>query len=352
MRTISHIAFTTVKTEGAILPADLLQRIAVGQGLPAAFRLDGLRPDDYHLAPNERLNEAINRAWNRCLGAWASFNDQRARLPESDAGTTLTRERWLLILFQELGYGRLIYAGSLSVQDPSVKTSNVNDASRLTFDPLRLTFDESRYPISHLWSNTPIHLVSFRQDLDRRDGARIGRSPHSLVQEYLNRAPDSLWGFVSNGLRLRVLRDNVSLTRAAYVEFDLEAMLSGELYADFCLLWLICHQSRIEGEPASECWLERWSKEATAQGARALDALRDGVQEAIGALGRGFLAQPANRELKAKLKSGELTAQDYYRQLLRLVYRLIFLFVAEDRDLLLVRDPKGFEKPLGSGLYG
>jgi hypothetical protein len=34
------------------------------------------------------------------------------------------------------------------------------------------------------------------------------------------------------------------------------------------------------------------------------------------------------------LRSGQLSEQDYYRQILRLVYRLIFLFVAEDRDLL------------------
>jgi len=49
--------------------------------------------------------------------------------------------------------------------------------------------------------------------LDRRDAPRAspgGRSPHSLVQEYLNRSEDSLWGFASNGLRLRMLRDNVS----------------------------------------------------------------------------------------------------------------------------------------------
>jgi hypothetical protein len=39
--------------------------------------------------------------------------------------------------------------------------------------------------------------------------------------------------------------------------------------------------------------------------------------------------------LRKKLRSGNLDAQDYYRQLLRLVYRLIFLFAAEDRDLLL-----------------
>jgi hypothetical protein len=64
--------------------------------------------------------------------------------------------------------------------------------------------------------------------------------------------------------------------------------------------------------------------------------LRDGVQEAIAALGRGFLAHPANRPLHDDLQSGALTTQDYYRQLLRLVYRLLFLFVAEDRDLLLL----------------
>ena len=52
----------------------------------------------------------------------------------------------------------------------------------------------------------------------------------------------------------------------------------------------------------------------------------------------GLPGPPANQELRKKLRSGELDAQDYYRQLLRLVYRLIFLFAAEDRDLLL--DPQ------------
>jgi len=310
MHTLTRSTFTTVKTEGAILPADLLQRVADGRSL------DGLTPADYHLAPSERLNEAINRSWNRCLGVWQSFDEQRNRLPAGDTGVTLTRERWLLILFQELGYGRLPYQGSL---------------------PLGPAADAPRYPISHSWGHAPIHLVSFRQKLDLRDPASK-RSPHSLVQEYLNRAEGSLWGLLSNGLRLRVLRDNASLTRAAYVEFDLEAMMDGELYADFALLWLVCHQSRVEGEPPTACWLEKWSQAAAVGGARALDALRDGVQEAIVALGRGFLSHRANAGLKAGLQSGELSAQDYYRQLLRLVYRLIFLCVAEDRDLLLLPD--------------
>jgi hypothetical protein len=302
-----HTIFTTVRSEGAILPMDLLQRIA--QGDP---NLDGLNPESYNLLKTEKLNEAINRSWNRLLSAWAAFKAAQEKLPESDAGTTLTRERWLLPLFYELSYGRLLTAKPIEVNDRS-------------------------YSISHGWQNTPIHLVSFKVDLDHYTRTAAGTfrsSPHSLVQELLNRSDAHLWGFVSNGLRLRILRDNVSLTRQAYVEFDLEAMMDGEVYADFVLLWLLCHQSRVEAEKPEECWLEKWSRTAHEQGTRALDQLRNGVEKAITALGSGFLAHAANNALREKLRAGELSAQDYYRQVLRLVYRLLVLFVAEDRDIL------------------
>ncbi len=311
--------FTTIRTEGALLPVDLLQRIVAGD-----MTLGGLNPESYHLTGSEKLNEAINRAWNRLLGAWATFQTARGRLGEGDpqtggsAGTTLTRERWLMPLFQELGYGRLQAAKPV-------------------------TLNGKEYRVSHAWGDTPIHLVGCGVNLDRRQPGVTGAaksSPHSLVQESLNRNPDQLWGMLSNGLTLRVLRDNASLTRQAYLEFDLEAILTGEIYADFVVLWLFCHQSRVEtkeGKPET-CWLETWSKAAQDQGMRALDKLRDGVEQAITALGSGFLAHPGNTALKARLRSGELTREGYYRQLLRLVYRLIFLFAAEDRDLLL--DPK------------
>ena len=302
--------FQTVKTEGAILPADLLRRIVDGDR-----DVPGLRTEDYHLARSERLNEAATRAWNRLQGAWEGFKAATDKLPESDTGTSLTRERWLLILFQELGYGRLTTRRAYEIEGKT-------------------------YPISHDWQNTPIHLVSFRQELDKRTPGRAGAarvSPHSLVQEFLNRSDDHLWGFASNGLTLRLLRDNVSLTRQAYVEFDLQAMMDGEAYSDFFLLFLLCHQSRVEvpeGKTPEHCWLEKWYNTAAQQGVRALDQLRSGVQNAIEALGGGFLAHPANEDLRQKLRSGQLSTQDYYRQVLRQVYRLLFLFVAEDRDLL------------------
>ena len=112
-------------------------------------------------------------------------------------------------------------------------------------------------------------------------------------------------------------------------------MFEGKVYTDFALLWRLCHQSRVEAEKPHDCWLEQWSKAAQQQGLRILDQLRDGVERAIVALGRGFLSHPANHALREELRAGRLDAQDYYRQLLRLVYRLLFLFVAEDRDLLL-----------------
>ena len=286
---------------------DLLQRIAQGDA-----NLHGLTPESYNLLKTEKLNEAINRSWNRLLSAWVAFKAAREKLPERGTGTTLTRERWLLTLFYELGYGRLLTAKPIEVLDRS-------------------------YSISHSWQNTPIHLVSFKVELDHYTRTAAGSfrsSPHSLVQELLNRSDTHLWGFVSNGLRLRILRDNVSLTRQAYVEFDLEAMMDGEVYADFVLLWLLCHQSRVEAEKPEECWLEKWSRAAHEQGTRALDQLRNGVEQAIIALGSGFLAHSANNSLREKLRSGELNAQDYYRQILRLVYRLLVLFVAEDRDIL------------------
>ncbi|MEK8143863.1 hypothetical protein NKH18_23820 [Streptomyces sp. M10(2022)] len=79
----------------------------------------------------------------------------------------------------------------------------------------------------------------------------------------------------------------------------------------------------------SACWLERWRTEAIASGTRALDHHRDGVQRAITTLGTGFLRHPANTDLRENLD-----ADRFHAALLRLAYRMIFLFVAEDRDAL------------------
>lgn len=299
--------FTTIRTEGGLLPSDLLAGVAsLEKAIP------GLSTADYHLVKGENLGNRITESWNKLTAAWKHFTEQLAILPESDQGTTLTRDRWLQPLFGELGFGRLQTTRAIEV-------------------------DGKSYPVSHGWGSVPIHLVSCRTPIDRRSAGvkgAAGASPHSMVQEVLNRSSDHLWAFVSNGLVLRILRDNASLTRQAFVEFDLEKMMADGVYDDFVVLWLTCHQSRVEADDPAECWLEKWTKVAAESGTRARDDLRAGVEKAIEALGAGFVAHPANTALRDNLRSGSLSTHDYYRQLLRVIYRLLFLFVAEDRQLL------------------
>jgi len=186
MQTRHRNTFTTIHSEGALLPPDLLARISEGDS-----SLEGLKLSDYHLLKNEKLNEAINRSWNRLIGAWKNFKEARHKLLVGQPGTTETRERWLLPLFQELGYGRLQTSAAFEIEGKS-------------------------YPISHLWGSAPIHLLGCNIELDKRTPGIAGaarRSPHSMLQEFLNRSEDHLWAILSNGLRLRLLRDNVSLTR-------------------------------------------------------------------------------------------------------------------------------------------
>jgi hypothetical protein len=299
--------FSTVRIEGSILPPDLLARVA------GDAKLDGTRAEDYGLV-GEKVNEATNHAWNRLTAAWDSFQAAVQKLPKSDTGTKLTLEKWLLPFWNVLGYGRLEKAPSFVI-------------------------DEKPYPISHLRYHSPIHLVGIAQDLDKRvelDDRKA--SPHGLVQEFLNRSDEHLWGFVTNGYKLRILRDNIRLTRQAYVEFDLQAMFEGKQYADFALLWRLCHESRVSADKPEQCWLEKWSKLAAELGLRALDQLRTGVENAVKSLGRGFLACPENFDLRKALKENLLSPQQYYRELLRIIYRFLFLFVAEDRELLLYPD--------------
>jgi len=295
--------FATVRTEGAMFPTEVLERVTKRD-------VDGVNTESYHIGG--RLNDAINASWAAIQGAWTAFKKARENVEPDKPGTTVTRDKWLLRLFSELGYGRLLPAKTFEI-------------------------DGKSYPVSHSWHCVPIHLVGFRVDLDKRQPGTTGaskKSPHGLLQEFLNRSDNHLWGFVSNGLRLRVLRDNVSLSRQSYVEFDLEAMMDEGVFPDFSLLWLLCHQSRVESEKPEDCWLEVWTKIAREEGIRALEQLRKGVEVAIVSLGTGFLAHPANEELRRKLKSGTLEGISYYKQVLRFVYQAIFLFVAEDRDLL------------------
>src|SRR5208283_4977997 len=85
-----------------------------------------------------------------------------------------------------------------------------------------LTAGDQGFNISHTAGDdltaSPINIVSADDNLDERGVAR--RSAHSAVQEYLN-VSDAVWGIVTNGRTLRLLRNSSRLAKPRYVEFDL-----------------------------------------------------------------------------------------------------------------------------------
>ena len=76
----------------------------------------------------------------------------------------------------------------------------------------------------------------------------------------------------------------------------------------------------------------RWSagaREGVESGTAARERLRENVEEALLSLGQGFL--DGKSRPPEKLDDGTLSDQDWFEQLLRVVYRLIFIAVTEER---------------------
>jgi hypothetical protein len=48
-----------------------------------------------------------------------------------------------------------------------------------------------------------------------------------------------------SGDRLRLLHDNPSLVKPAYLQVDLQLLVEGELLDEFAVLWLLLHASRL-----------------------------------------------------------------------------------------------------------
>lgn len=343
--------FRAVRTVGTALPSEAIPRAN-------ELRLPGQTAEAYQLPPGMAINAAIARAWEAMLGAHAKWRAALEKLPAGDPATKLTRERWLLPLLYELGWGRpeansgglVVPPGLGETEAPHFPVSH------------RLSWPDAADPV--VWA--PLHLLGAGVDLDTKTPSVTARAPQAMLQDYLNREDRALWGVLSNGRVLRLLRDASALTRQSFAEFDLDAIFTDQLYADFRVLFLTLHASRFapqldektakaakkaaaedtdagDDEDADldqavprldNCLLERWRTTAIDDGARAMLNLRDGVAVALQELGTGFVSHPANTALRDTLAAAADADKDLHRALLHIAYRLIVLFVVEDRDLL------------------
>ena len=293
---------------GGLFSADLIDDVAEA-------RAAGQRPRDFGFPDSTHLLDEISAAWSDARSYWQGFRRRLESLPPGETGVSFTRAQWIVPLFSLLGYV-------------------------LTYQERAAEVDGQTYAISHRADgedpSPPVHIVGAGQSLDRRaESGRPRLAPHSLVQEYLNRT-EHLWGIVTNGLTLRLLRDSQLLRRQAYLEFDLKTMFEGDHFADFALFYRLFHRSRLPraNEKPEACLLERWYAQTVEQGGRVRERLRDGLEKAIEQLANGLLRHPRNTELRAAVEEGRLPPIKLYEQLLRLIYRLLFLMVTEERNLL------------------
>jgi hypothetical protein len=310
-----------IHSEGGLIPYDVLEKIAKeDSGL-------GQQAKDFGLPAGRRLTDEIARAWSDAQDYWHIFQRRSSTLPENETGATLTR-KWVGDVLELLGH-------ELALQQAGVVIGGKN------------------YPISHRAGasedSPPVQIEGFRTILDRRPQARR-LSPQALVQEFLNNSDAQLWGVVTNGYLLRLLRDTSRTSRPSYLEFDLQSILEGNRFNEFALFYRVCHRTRLPriAEDATSCWLEKYFQLSIEQGGRVREKLRVGVEDALKTLGTGFLQHPQNSALRERVKAGTLTAAEFHRQLLRLVYRLLFLMVAEERRMIV---PEGPEADRRQSLY-
>jgi hypothetical protein len=299
-------AFIAIAVRGGILPAQFVSRVA-------ALKASHQTGPDYGLSKSLNLKDEIARYWRIANDLFAAYQERRKR-KDLDA-VKVGVDEWLVPLLRDVfGYKDLSRAAPIEQ-------------------------GERRFPITHHAFDGAVPLVLTTADVDPdRADARFGddgrkRAAHNLMQELLNAGDQRLWGMISNGATLRLLHDNPSLSRPAYVEADLQQTFQEQLYSDFAALWLLVHASRLRPSEGKEI-LEAWRAQANEEGERALGQLREGVTQALIALGNGFLEFPANETLRAAIADSSLTADSFFQELLRLVYRLLFLFATEERHVL------------------
>lgn len=298
-------AHTAVRIEGGLLSPDLVETITGRQGQkPADFGVDGRR---------SVLDEAT-AAWADARLYWKAYQARLAR-QSGESPVTATREQWAIPLLEALGY-------------------------HLTYQRRAAEAGERRYALSHRAGEDeaapPVHIVGYDEELGKRSLPRATQmTPHALLQDYLNRS-EHLWGVVTNGYQLRLLRDSSHFSRPAYIEFDLQSMFAGDQLDEFLLLYRLAHRTRLPRgvDDAPQCLLEQYHQDAIEEGGRIREGLREAVETSIQTLANGFLAHRRNEPLRAAVRGGRLSPDALYKELLYLIYRLLFLMVAEERNLL------------------
>lgn len=293
-----------VHLEGNILSWDIIELISK-ENAPATD------PASYSLPSGMSVMDAAGQAYSNACAYYKDYQD-KIRGKDGQEARNITRD-FISRLFS--------FCFSWSLENIT-----------------KLDVGSCSYPIRRMaYGRIPVLTIAGDSSFDKADklyaitnGQRV-ISPFNMLQQYLSASGETRWGILASGEKLRLMRSATALSRPEFLEFDLGAILSGDFYNEFVLLYRILHSSRVRDVETGtdlDIW-EEWRNTSISDGERVRDRLRDGVQSAIIAFGNGFIH--ANESLRDDITNGRLSATDYYHELLRLCYRLLFLSVLEER---------------------
>lgn len=303
------MAYTSINIMGNIIGSDILEKIKNEE-------IKYQKSADFKLPTNTQTRDEIGLAWSEVRGLWNLYKNKLSRISEGETGTSETRNLWMIPFFTLLGY-------DLQAEHTA---EHIADTGKSFF-------------ISHRAVNLdrmPVHISGIHLNLDERsDSGGIRVSPHALVQEYLN-CTEFVYGLVTNGRYIRLLRDSTRLVRLTYLEFNLEKMMEEELFSEFAILYRLIHATRMpeKRDSVEESPLEFYHNESLASGNRIRNRLSVAVEKGLKVLADGFLRHPDNVALREAIRNGQFNADDMFVVQLRLIYRVLFLTVTEERHLI------------------
>lgn len=304
---------------------DIQGNIFLPSQLQKAFLRQNLRQTeaDYQYDPGLRFSDEASRAWKIAQASWNIFVNQTSKSDISQEQRIEAVKTFAKQFFSS--------ALSFTLEDKSERT-----------------IEDRSFPVGYVVPRANIPIVigdpSVKQDQRQAHFANFVGSAHKTLfqsaQELLNADKDFTWGFSFNGKSVRLLRDAMSFTRPSYVEFSLEDIFSNEDYSEFLHLYAVLHASRAVEKNGRNVW-EDWIKAGEDEGQPARENLSVGIKRALEILGNGFLRNHANEALREAIASKELTEEGFLKELLRTMYRFLFLFCLEERGLL---NTKGTEE--------
>lgn len=312
--------YTSIHIYGHLLSDDILHNIERDN------TLNGNRDQDFGM--DISVSSAIDYVWSSLRNDW-NFYKERAnneRLVNKDPYGTRRARDLMERLFQSLGY-------SLDRQATNIEVAGTNyDISYTCHDLGKMPFIIIGEGISADGSIDTLDKCSLDY---RAKGGMRKKSAHATMLEYLN-ATENVYGIISNGQILRIIRNSGQLVKLTYIEFDLRRMLEEDKYTEFCLMFRLLHASRFRTSGDEPCVMERWFNMSIESGNRIRNGLSRAVQTTMETIGNAVLTSEGegNDALREAFANGTMDATQLNKELIHFIYRLLFLFIIEDRGLV------------------